>query len=77
MPVTDRALFHLLNLAREDSASAAWGRWKIPTKDYESIVGVVGAHPKMRLLLRYTYSPAHQDRQNRMMSGSGWAIFRG
>lgn len=64
-------------IAREDGPSASWGRWKIPTKDFESIVGVVGAHPEMRLLLRYTYSPAQQDRQNRMMSGSGWSLFRG
>jgi hypothetical protein len=60
-------------IAREDGDSASWGRWKMPTKDLESIVGVIGAHPKMRLLLRYTYSPAQQERQNRMTFGSGWA----
>ena len=60
-------------IAREDGDAASWGRWKMPTKDLESIVGVIGAHPKMRLLLRYTYSPAQQERQNRMTFGSGWA----
>jgi hypothetical protein len=60
-------------IAREDGDSASWGRWKMPTKDLESIVGVVGAHPKMRLLLRYTYSPAQQERQNRRFHGSGWS----
>ncbi len=60
-------------IAREDADSASWGRWKMPTKDLESIVGVIGAHPKMRLLLRYTYSPAQQERQNRMTFRSGWA----
>lgn len=60
-------------IAREDGDSASWGRWKLPTKDLESIVGVVGAHPKMRLLLRYTYSPKQQDRQNRMSFGSSWS----
>lgn len=60
-------------IAREDGESASWGRWKLPTKDLESIVGVMAAHPKMRLLLRYTYSPAQQDRQSRMFRGSGWS----
>jgi hypothetical protein len=60
-------------IAREDGDAASWGRWKMPTKDLESIVGVIGAHPKMRLLLRYTYSPARQERQNRMAFGSGWS----
>jgi hypothetical protein len=62
-------------IAREDGDAASWGRWKIPTKDLESIVGVIAAHPKMRLLLRYTYSPAQQERQNRMTFGSGWSRF--
>jgi hypothetical protein len=60
-------------IAREDGNAASWGRWKIPTKDLESIVGVIAAHPKMRLLLRYTYSPKQQDRQNRMSFGSSWS----
>ena len=59
-------------LAREDAETASWGRWKLPTKDLETIVGVVAAHPEMRLLLRYTYSPKVQGRQARMM-GSTWA----
>jgi hypothetical protein len=63
-------------IAREDGESASWGRWKLPTKDLESIVGVVAAHPKMRLLLRYTYSPAQQERQNRMFLSSGWSTAR-
>jgi hypothetical protein len=60
-------------IAREDGDAASWGRWRMPTKDLESIVGVIGAHPKMRLLLRYTYSPAQQERRNRMTFGSGWS----
>jgi hypothetical protein len=60
-------------ISREDGESASWGRWKLPTKDLESIVGVIGAHPKMRLLLRYTYSPKQQDRQSRMSRGFGWS----
>jgi hypothetical protein len=63
-------------IAREDGNSASWGRWKMPTKDLESIVGVIGAHPKMRLLLRYTYSPAQQERQNRRLHRSGWSAMR-
>jgi hypothetical protein len=63
-------------IAREDGDSASWGRWKMPTKDLESIVGVIGAHPKMRLLLRYTYSPAQQERQNRTFLGFGWSAMR-
>lgn len=65
-------------LAREDADTASWGRWKLPTKDLETIVGVVAAHPEMRLLLRYTYSPKVQGRQARMM-GSTWSssVFRG
>ena len=65
-------------LAREDADTASWGRWKMPTKDLETIVGVVAAHPEMRLLLRYTYSPNVQGRQARMM-GSTWSssLFRG
>jgi hypothetical protein len=57
-------------IAREDGDSASWGRWKMPTKDLESIVGVIAAHPEMRLLLRYTYSPKQQGRQVRMMTGN-------
>jgi hypothetical protein len=60
-------------IAREDGDAASWGRWKMPSKDLESIVGVIGAHPKMRLLLRYTYSPTQQERQNRMFLRSGWS----
>jgi len=56
-------------LAREDADTASWGRWKLQTKDLETIVGVVAAHPEMRLLLRYTYSPKVQGRQARMMTG--------
>jgi hypothetical protein len=63
-------------IAREDGDSASWGRWNMPMKDLESIVGVMGAHPKMRLLLRYTYSPAQQQRQNRMLFSSGWSFSR-
>jgi hypothetical protein len=64
-------------LAREDADTASWGRWKMPTKDHETIVGVVAAHPSMRLLLRYTYSPKQQGRQVRMMTGN-WSssLFR-
>lgn len=60
-------------IARDDGNAASWGRWKMPMKDLESIVGVIAAHPKMRLLLRYTYSPKQQDRQNRMSFGSSWS----
>jgi hypothetical protein len=61
-------------IAREDGDAASWGRWKMPTKELESIVGVIAAHPKMRLLLRYTYSPAQQQRQqNRMFRSVGWS----
>jgi hypothetical protein len=65
-------------LAREDADTASWGRWELPTKDVETIVGVVAAHPEMRLLLRYTYSPKMQRHQARMM-GSTWSSssFRG
>ena len=63
-------------IAREDGESASWGRWKMPEKDLESIVGVIGAHPTMRLLLRYTYSPAQQKRQNRLSHGFGWSAMR-
>lgn len=63
-------------IARDDGNDASWGRWKLPTKDLESIVAVIAAHPKMRLLLRYTYSPAQQDRQSRMFRGSGWSALR-
>lgn len=59
-------------LAREDAGTASWGRWKLPTKDLETIVGVVAAHPEMRLLLRYTYSPKMQGRQAKRM-GSTWS----
>jgi hypothetical protein len=60
-------------IARDDGKAASWGRWKMPTKDLESIVGVIAAHPKMRLLLRYTYSPGQQERQNRTVFGSSWS----
>lgn len=62
-------------LAREDAATACWGRWKMTVKDFETIVAVVAAHPSMRLLLRYTFSPRDQDRQKRMMT-SGWSSVR-
>jgi len=42
----------------------------MPTKDLESIVGVIAAHPEMLLLLRYTFSHKQQGRQVRMMGGS-------
>jgi hypothetical protein len=60
------------SLAREDAESTSWGRWKMPTKDLETIVGVLAAHPSMRLLLRFTYSPKQQGRQVKMMT-SNWS----
>ena len=57
-------------LAREDADSASWGRWKLPTKDLETIVAVIAARPAMRLLLRYTFSPGQQRRQNWMVQSS-------
>ena len=57
-------------VAREDADSASWGRWKLPTKDLETIVAVIAARPAMRLLLRYTFSPGQQRRQNWMLQSS-------
>jgi hypothetical protein len=63
------------SLEREDAETTSWGRWKMPQKDLETIVGVVSGHPSMRLLIRFTFSPQEQTRQARMMT-SGWSSTR-
>lgn len=62
---------------RGGDATAAWGRWKLPRDDYETLVAVVAAMPKMRLLQQHTFSPKKQERQNRQFEtyGAGWSRF--
>jgi hypothetical protein len=54
-------------LDRGGDATAAWGRWKLPHGDHETIVAVVGALPKIRYLQQHTFSPGKQERQIRQM----------
>jgi hypothetical protein len=67
-------------LDRGGDATAAWGRWKLPQDDHETIVAVVAAMPKIRYLQQHTFSPGKQERQIRQMRqvrqfGVGWSAF--
>jgi hypothetical protein len=57
-------------LDRGGDATAAWGRWKLPQGDDETIVAVVAAMPKVRHLQQHTFSPSKQERQMRQF---GWS----
>lgn len=59
-------------LGRGGDASTAWGRWKLPQDDLETIVVVVAVMPEMRLLEQHTFSPSRQERsRQRSMWSSG------
>jgi len=65
-------------LGRGGDATTAWGRWKLPQDGHETIVTVVAAMPKVRLLQQHTFSLKGQERQNRQMTQSmlsGWSRF--
>jgi hypothetical protein len=64
-------------LDRGGDATAAWGRWKLPQEDHETIVAVVAAMPKIRYLQQHTFSPGKQERQIRQMRqfDVGWSRF--
>jgi hypothetical protein len=67
-------------LDRGGDATAAWGRWKLPQDDHETIVAVLAAMPKVRYLEQRTFSPSKQERQIRQMRqtrpfGVGWSSF--
>jgi len=68
-------------LDRGGDATAAWGRWKLPQDDHETIVAVVAAMPKVRHLQQHTFSPSKQERQIRQMrqygGGIGWSTHFG
>jgi len=53
--------FGCIELARGGDASTAWGRWKVPKDDFETIVVVAAVMPEMRLLEQHTFSPARTD----------------
>jgi hypothetical protein len=55
---------------RGGDATAAWGRWKLPQGDHETVVAVVAAMPKVRYLQQHTFSPSKQERQIRQMRQS-------
>ena len=57
-------------LDRGGDATAAWGRWKLPKDDDETIVAVVAAMPKVRYLQQHTFSPSKRERQMRQF---GWS----
>lgn len=57
---------------RGGDATAAWGRWKLPQDDHETIVAVVAAMPKVRYLQQHTFSPTKQERQMRQFD-VGWS----
>lgn len=63
-------------LDRGGDATAAWGRWKLPQDDHETIVAVIAAMPKIRYLQQHTFSPSKQDRQMRQFMSSGWSTSR-
>ena len=61
---------------RGGDATAAWGRWKLPRDDHETLVTVVAAMPKMRLLQQHTFSPRKLERQHRPFGAHvGWSRF--
>jgi len=65
-------------LGRGGDATTAWGRWKLPQDGHETIVTVVAAMPKVRLLQQHTFSLKGQERQKRQMTQStitGWSRF--
>lgn len=65
-------------LDRGGDSTAAWGRWKLPQGDDETIVAVVAAVPKVRYLQQHTFSPRKQERQMRQMRqfrSEGWTHF--
>ena len=65
-----------IEVDRGGDATAAWGRWKLPRDDYETLVTVVAAMPKMRLLQQHTFSPKKQERQHqRFATHVGWSRF--
>jgi len=68
-----------IELDRGGDATAAWGRWKLPQDDHETIVAVVAAMPKVRYLQQHTFSPSKQERQIRQMRQMrqfvGWSRF--
>jgi hypothetical protein len=57
---------------RGGDATTAWGRWKLPQDDHETIVAVVAAMPKIRYLQQHTFSPSKQERQMRQID-VGWS----
>ena len=63
-------------LDRGGDATAAWGRWKLPQDDHETIVAAVAALPKVRYLQQHTFSPSKQERQMRQFRWSTTS-FRG
>ena len=58
---------------RGGDATAAWGRWKLPQDDDETIVAVIAALPNIRYLQQHTFSPSKQERQMRQFSSSAWS----
>jgi hypothetical protein len=58
-------------LDRGGDATTAWGRWRLPRDDHETVVSVVAAVPKIRLLQQHTFSPTKQERQMRQFGGHG------
>lgn len=63
---------------RGGDATAAWGRWKLAQDDHETLVTVVAAMPKMRLLQQHTFSPTKLERQHRQFGTRGmWSSYSG
>lgn len=64
-----------VELDRGGDATSAWGRWKLSQDDHETIVSVLAAMPKVRLLQQHTFSPKRMERQNRQFISSSRTFY--